>query len=411
MIDLSSILSFYPPQIAGNAVFHKHILKEYVELLALEHLMQSPFASKLVFIGGTNLRLVYGIDRFSEDLDFDCKNLTSEEFIQMTDSLVEYLRLHGLKVEFRDKENARLMAYRRNIYFPELLFEMNLTGHREERFLMKIEAQDQAVDYIPQTEMINRCGFFFPVTVPSKEALLSMKLSALLVRAKGRDFYDTIFLWQQTAPDFEFLKQRNGIENAAELRKALIDKVKSTNLSQKQKDFEHLLFNPVRSAQILHFGEFVEEKISEDGFLYAEEIDFNGTKVYLREGLAIVEIDGKYGYIDKDKNLIINAFFEDAYPFSNGNAPVEMDGKWGLIDKKGRFVIEPKYDDITTFAEGLAIVDLQGKSGYINRQGEVVIPIVYKHASVFRDGVALVSLDGKNFYHIDNQGQKISSCE
>ena len=37
MIDLSSILSFYPPQIAGNAVFHKYILKEYVELLALEH--------------------------------------------------------------------------------------------------------------------------------------------------------------------------------------------------------------------------------------------------------------------------------------------------------------------------------------------------------------------------------------
>ena len=411
MIDLSSILSFYPPQIAGNAVFHKHILKEYVELLALEHLMQSPFAPKLVFIGGTNLRLVYGIDRFSEDLDFDCKGLTSEEFTNMTDSVVEYLRLQGLKVELRDKENPKLTAYRRNIYFPELLFEMNLTGHREERFLMKIEAQDQAVDYNPQTEMVNRCGFFFPVTVPSKETLLAMKLSALLARAKGRDFYDTIFLWQQTRPDLDFLKKRNGIENAADLRKALMEKLENTNLSQKQKDFEHLLFNPARSAQILHFREFVEEKISEDGFLYADEIEFNGTKVYLSEELAEVEIDGKYGYIDKDKNLIINAVFDDAYPFSNGNAPVEIDGKWGLIDKTGKFVIEPKYDDITTFDEGLAIVDLQGKRGYINRQGEVVIPIVYKHASVFRDGVALVSLDGKIFYYIDNQGEKIRRCE
>ena len=263
MIDLSSILSFYPPQIAGNAVFHKHILKEYVELLALEHLMQSPFAPKLVFIGGTNLRLVYGIDRFSEDLDFDCKNLTSAEFIQMTDSLVEYLRLHGLKVELRDKENARLMAYRRNIYFPELLFEMNLTGHKEERFLMKIEAQDQGVDYNLQTAMVNRCGFFFPVTVPLKETLLAMKLSALLARTKGRDFYDTIFLWQQTSPDFDFLKKRNDIENAAYLKKALMETLENTNLSQKQKDFEHLLFNPSRSAQILHFREFVDEKISE----------------------------------------------------------------------------------------------------------------------------------------------------
>ena len=36
MIDLTYIRGFYPPTIANNAVFQKHILKEYVELLALE---------------------------------------------------------------------------------------------------------------------------------------------------------------------------------------------------------------------------------------------------------------------------------------------------------------------------------------------------------------------------------------
>ena len=203
MIDLQSILAYYPPQIATNASFHKHILKEYIELLALEHLSQSPYAPKIVFIGGTNLRLILGLDRFSEDLDFDCKQLNAEEFISMTDALVEYLRLNGLQVELRDKENPRLTAYRRNIYFPELLFDMNLTGHREERFLMKIEAQDQGVNYTPQTAMVSRNGFFFPVTVPSKSTMLSMKLAALLARAKGRDFYDSIFLWQQVQPDYD----------------------------------------------------------------------------------------------------------------------------------------------------------------------------------------------------------------
>ena len=64
---------------------------------------------------------------------------------------------------------------------------------------------------------------------------------------------------------------------------------------------EHLLFNPARSAQILHFREFVEGMISDDGFLYANEIEFNGTKAYLSEGLAEVEIGEKYGYIDRDK--------------------------------------------------------------------------------------------------------------
>ena len=261
MIDLQSILAYYPPQIATNASFHKHILKEYIELLALEHLSQSPYAPKIVFIGGTNLRLILGLDRFSEDLDFDCKQLNAEEFISMTDALVEYLRLNGLQVELRDKENPRLTAYRRNIYFPELLFDMNLTGHREERFLMKIEAQDQGVNYTPQTAMVSRNGFFFPVTVPSKSTMLSMKLAALLARAKGRDFYDSIFLWQQVQPDYDFLRQRCGIGAPEALKKALNDKLDTVDLVQKQKDFEHLLFNPSHSAQILHFQQFVDSML------------------------------------------------------------------------------------------------------------------------------------------------------
>ncbi|MBQ6305537.1 MAG: nucleotidyl transferase AbiEii/AbiGii toxin family protein [Bacteroidales bacterium] len=261
MIDLPSLLAYYPPQIAANASFHKHILKEHIELLALEHLSQSPYAPKLVFIGGTNLRLVLGLDRFSEDLDFDCKQLNAEEFISMTDALVEYLHLNGLQVELRDKENPKLTAYRRNIYFPELLFEMNLTGHREERFLMKIEAQDQGVDYTPQTAMVSRNGFFFPVTVPTKGIMLSMKLAALLARAKGRDFYDTIFLWQQAQPDYDFLRHRCGIDTPEALKKAIIDKLDTVDLKKKQKDFEHLLFNSSRSAQIMHFRQFIDSML------------------------------------------------------------------------------------------------------------------------------------------------------
>lgn len=261
MIDIKSLLPYYPQTIAEQAAFHKHILKEYIELLALEHLSQTPFAAKIVFIGGTNLRIIHGVDRFSEDLDFDCKNLSEAEFIKMTDLLVDYLRGNGLQVELRDKDNPKLSAFRRNIYFPGLLFDMNLTGHREERFLMKIEAQDQVVLYTPQTALVNRCGFMFPITVPSKEVLLSMKLSALLARAKGRDFYDTIFLWQQTEPDYEFLGERNGINSPDALKLALLDKLSTTDLKQKQRDFEHLLFNPSRSKQILLFPAFIDDKL------------------------------------------------------------------------------------------------------------------------------------------------------
>lgn len=262
MIDIKQLLPYYPKPIADNAAFHKHILKEYVELLSLEHLSQSAFSPQLVFIGGTCLRLVHGIDRFSEDLDFDCKNLSQDDFVRMTDSLVDYLHGNGLTAEVRDKENARLTAYRSNIYFPGLLIELNLTGHREERFLMKDEAQDQGVLYTPEIAIVNRNGFLFSVSVPSKGVLLSMKLSALLTRAKGRDFYDVIFLWQQTEPDYDFLAKRCGISTADELKAALTEKLSETRLTDKQKDFQHLLFASNTSGKILLFRQFFESKLN-----------------------------------------------------------------------------------------------------------------------------------------------------
>ena len=180
----------------------------------------------------------------------------------MTDDLIDFLRGNGLTAEVRDKENARLTAYRRNIYFPGLLFEMNLTGHREERFLMKIEAQDQGVSYVPETTIVNRNGFLFTVSVPSKSVMLSMKLSALLARAKGRDFYDTIFLWQQADPDYDFLVKRCGISTPKELKVALNKKMAETNLHDKQKDFQHLLFAGNAGNRIILFKDFFESKLN-----------------------------------------------------------------------------------------------------------------------------------------------------
>lgn len=234
MTDLNYISSYYPAHIATRADFQKHILKEYIQLMVLDYLSSSPYIGKLAFIGGTNLRLIKGIDRFSEDLDFDCKSLTEQEFIKMTDDIIVFLRREGLSVEARDKANAKLTAFRRNIYFPEFLFELGLSGHKEERFLLKIEAQDQAVAYSVEMNFVQRCGFFFSLPTPSISVLLSMKLSALLARAKGRDFY----------PE--------------ELKQALKSKLATIDLNVKKRDFEHLLFDSRSAGKILRFADFVE---------------------------------------------------------------------------------------------------------------------------------------------------------
>ena len=72
MMQLELIKNFFPRGIRENASFQKYMLKEYIQFLILDYLSTTPFTKKIAFIGGTNLRLVKRIDRFSEDLDFDC---------------------------------------------------------------------------------------------------------------------------------------------------------------------------------------------------------------------------------------------------------------------------------------------------------------------------------------------------
>jgi len=76
MMDLEHIKNYFPAEIRRNAALHKQMAKEYAQLMMLDFLSTSPHLKKMVFIGGTNLRLLKGINRFSEDLDFDCKNFS-----------------------------------------------------------------------------------------------------------------------------------------------------------------------------------------------------------------------------------------------------------------------------------------------------------------------------------------------
>lgn len=257
MIDLQYIRNFYPTTFSQNPRFDRLMLKEYLQLLILDFIQTTKYAPLLTFIGGTCLRHVYGIDRFSEDLDFDCKQLTQEDFMTMTDDVITHLQRNGVNAVARDKNNPRLSAFRRNIYFPELLFDLNLSGHREERLLVKIEAQDQGIDYESQIVTINKLGFTFLLRCAPADIICSMKIAAMLGRGKGRDFYDLIFLSSITQPNFDFLRERCGIANGAELKSALENVLTRTDLHLKRQDFVHLVVDDRQADKILLFPNII----------------------------------------------------------------------------------------------------------------------------------------------------------
>ena len=80
------------------------------------------------------------------------------------------------------------------------------------------------------------------------------------------------------------------------------------------------------------------------------------------------------GYIDREGKVVIPPQFDDAYPFSEGLANVQIGGKWGYINKQGEMVIEPKFDEPSSFKNGLALVSAKPlvPQAYINTSGEYV---------------------------------------
>ncbi len=261
MISFNEIKSFFAERLQRNPSYFEYLLKEYFHYRMLDIIFSSEYASKLSLIGGTNLRILHHIKRFSEDLDFDCFNLSREEFLSLTDKVIDRLKHEGIKVEAEDKEkDEKLAAFRRNITFPGLMFELGLTGHREKKILIKIECEPHYYDYEPIKPFINKFNVFTQIFAPSPDILLSMKTGAVLERGKGRDYYDFIFLSGISDPDFGYLNIKFGITNHIQLYERILESCKTTDFELKSRDFEKLVFDPAESKKVLLFKEYLRQK-------------------------------------------------------------------------------------------------------------------------------------------------------
>jgi hypothetical protein len=142
--------------------------------------------------------------------------------------------------------------------------------------------------------------------------------------------------------------------------------------------------------------------------------------------LAAVQIDNKWGFINKSGEIVIAPIYVSVYSFSEGLAGVAVKGgnsyfdDWGFIDKKGMIIIEPHYKSVKPFSEGLAAVSNEGdmqyrKYGYIDMTDKIVIPIQYTTAGYFKNGTAQVEVGGNAMWGvkgtevtIDKTGKAIS---
>lgn len=161
------------------------------------------------------------------------------------------------------------------------------------------------------------------------------------------------------------------------------------------------------------FGEVAKVVLGWESFF----IDKNGKKVapcpytsiYPCDEVKIskVEYNDKWGYIDTTNGKeIVPCKYEHTDYFSEGLGIVRLNGKYGYVDTNGTEVIPCKYDGTTGFYGGLAKVELNGKYGYIDKNGIEVIPCQYDKALYFSSReLTLVKLGEKHFY-IDKKGNR-----
>lgn len=239
MISLAEIKKFYPSDIHK---FDRGLLREYLQYLILSIIFSHKIGRKLSFLGGTCLRIVYGSSRFSEDIDFDNKELTEEEFGQLAQFIAKELEKLGLTVEISIVSKG---AFHCRIKFPNLLQVNDLSGYGEEKILIRVDTFDQKVSYQTESFVLNKFDITKPITVTPKSVILAQKLWTITnrARAKGRDFYDIIFLLQNTKPDKGFLEEKFGSGDMGGIQKKILDYLETL-------DFE-LLANDVRPFVML----------------------------------------------------------------------------------------------------------------------------------------------------------------
>lgn len=254
MLELRQIESFYSEPVR---VFKKNILREYLQYKILEIIFESKFANRLVFMGGTSIRIILGGSRFSEDLDFDNFELTKKEFEELSETVQKRLSLEGYSIGIK---NILKSAFHCQVDFLNILHENGIAKHRDEKLKIKLDTEPQGAAYKPEKSIINKFDVFTRINVVPKDILLSQKLFAVLNRKRtmGRDIFDAIFLFGQIQPDFDYLRLKARISNLSELKEQLLAKCAALDFEKLSKDVEPFLIKPDDSKKILLFRDFIE---------------------------------------------------------------------------------------------------------------------------------------------------------
>lgn len=219
-----------------------NIVREYCQHLFLSYLYQEPKSEKLLFKGGTALRIIFGSPRFSEDLDFSGFNINYPDIEKIITSTMSNIEKSGLLVDILESKKTSggylaIISFKLENHTSRIQLEISLRASKEVSGTRTIIHNS----FVPAYTLVH-----LPI-----ENLLAEKIEALFHRQKPRDFFDYYFLLSGNygiAKDKRNLKkvlsalEKSKIDFRSELRRFL-----PVSQAQHMKDFKKILIDKINN--------------------------------------------------------------------------------------------------------------------------------------------------------------------
>lgn len=252
----------------GDANQKIGIAREYLQARILQCFQEDGVFTRWAFQGGTALRFLFSLPRFSEDLDFalirDDEDAHFEGAVRRAESA---LKAEGYEVSIKGKpEKTVASAF---IGFPGLLHELGLSPQRRQIFSVKVEVDTRPPVGAGFDTTLVRRHVILNLYHYDKASLLAGKLHALLARSwcKGRDLYDLVwYLSDKTWPEPNLTLLNAALSQtgwtgpellASNWRRVVADKLGSIDWNAARADVLPFLERPreidlIRSEHLLH---------------------------------------------------------------------------------------------------------------------------------------------------------------
>jgi len=211
----------------------ENVVREYFQQLFLSQLYQEKGSDRLLFKGGTALRIIWQSPRFSEDLDFTGVNISIKGIESLMAGALAKIEMEGIQTGIVESKNTS------GGYLAIFHFETS-----EYKSRIQIEVSLRNGKKRPGAATLVRSDLVVPYTLIhlKEEILVAEKIRACLTRGKARDFYDLYFILRSRMAFKETFIQDK------QLKAKVLEVVKSGKLDFKR---ELKLFLPVSQRMVI----------------------------------------------------------------------------------------------------------------------------------------------------------------